>query len=188
MRTLYLFTMVTVDGFFEGPGHSIDWHTVDSEFNDFAVEQLCRTDLLLFGRRTFELMASYWPHYEPKPTTPENARTVGRLMNSIPRIVASRTMTGSSWPGTSIIRNDVAGEVRRLKQEPGEEIGIFGSSTLAASLHEVIDEYRIMISPVLLGAGTPLFTPPAAPAPLSMITTRTFGNGNVLLTYARRNR
>lgn len=185
MRTLYLFNMVSVDGYFEGPGHDITWHTVDGEFNDFAVEQLCRTDLLLFGRRTYELMASYWPQYTPTPSTPENARTVGRLMNSIPKLVASRTMTAATWEGTRVVGEEIAEVLRGMKQEPGEEIAIFGSANLAATLmqHGLIDEYRIMVSPTLLGNGVPLFPATNERRVLRLVHSRTFDNGNVLNYY-----
>jgi len=184
MRTLYMFNMVSLDGYFEAPGRDISWHTVDEEFNEFAVEQLCSTDLLLFGRVTHDLMASYWPSYVPSPDVPENDRHVARLMNSIPKLVASRTVTSSPWGGTQVTGDGIAEELRRLKQEPGESIALFGSANLASTLmrHGLIDEYRIMVSPVLLGGGTPLFGS-GHRAPLTLVRTRTFRNGNVLHCY-----
>lgn len=88
MRNLYLFNMVSLDGFFEGPDRDIYWHTVDDEFNDFAIKQLDNVDTLLFGRVTYELMASYWP----TPEAVENDPLVARRMNETAKIVFSRTL------------------------------------------------------------------------------------------------
>jgi len=184
MRTLYMFNMVSLDGYFEAPGRDISWHTVDEEFDEFAVEQLCTTDQLLFGRVTHDLMASYWPSYEPSPRASEHDKHVARLMNSIPKLVASRTVTSSPWGGTRVVGDGIAEELRRIKQEPGESIALFGSANLAATLmrHGLIDEYRIMVSPVLLGGGTPLFASGVRRS-LVLMRTRTFSNGNVLHCY-----
>lgn len=185
MRRLYLFTMVTANGFFEGPERDISWHTVDDEFNEFAIEQLCATDLLIFGRITYELMASYWPNYVPSPEQQENDRTVARLMNSIPKLVASRTLKSSSWAGTRMMGGEIIDELKRIKQEPGEDIALFGSSHFALSLmeHGLIDEFRIMVSPTVLGSGVPLFSGHRSLLSLTLTNTRTFRNGNVLLYY-----
>lgn len=180
--------MVTANGFFEGPEHDISWHTVDEEFNDFAVEQLCATDQLIFGRVTYDLMAGYWPHHTPAPASSKNDAMVAQLMNGIPKIVVSRTMKTAEWDGTRVINADVAGELLKLKQEPGEEIAVFGSSNLAVTLmeHGLIDEFRIMVSPTIIGEGEPLFHGALQKMDLRLIRTRTFRNGNVLHYYRNR--
>jgi dihydrofolate reductase len=184
MRTLYFFNMVTLDGFFEGTEPwELSWHAVDAEFNTFAVEQLESTGLLLFGRKTYDGMAQYWSTDQAKDDDP----AVAGLMNAIPKIVVSRTLTAASWNNTTVLNDHVAEEIARLKSQPGKDIGIFGSANLAASLSSVIDEYRIIIAPVLLGSGNPLFPNGGGPTSLKLVQTRTFTNGNVLLYYQRQN-
>lgn len=181
MRTLYAFDMITLDGFFEGPNQDISWHTVDDEFNAFANEQLNSTDVILFGRVTYEGMASYWP----TPVAIENDPVIAEQMNSFSKIVFSRTLAKAEWNNTRLIKDDVAGEITKLKQQPGKDIAIFGSANLTASLMRMglIDEFRIIVSPIVLGKGTPLFQNVDKPVNLKLLKTRIFGNGNVLLYY-----
>jgi dihydrofolate reductase len=181
MRKLYLFDMITLDGFFEGPNREIEWHNVDEEFNDFAIEQLGSTDILLFGRVTYELMAGYWP----TATAIKNDPTIAGRMNSISKIVFSKTLQQADWHNTRLIRENPAGEISILKQQPGKDIAIFGSAELATGLRELdlIDEYRIMVNPVVLGSGKPLFKGIHDKLKLRLLKTKTFGSGNVLLYY-----
>jgi dihydrofolate reductase len=178
MRNVLFFMLVSLDGFYEGPDGSIDWHRVDDEFNDFAVEQLNSVDTLLFGRVTYQGMAGYWP------TVPTGDAIADR-MNSIAKIVFSRTLDRADWNNTRLIKDNVDEEITKLKQQPGKDMIIFGSSDLAASFAEMglIDEYRIIVSPVVLGAGKSLFTGIQQQLNLKLINTRTFRNGNVLLYY-----
>lgn len=184
MRRLILFNMVTLDGFFEGPNGDIDWHTVDEEFNDFAIDQLNSADGLIFGRVTYELMASYWP----TPAALENDPGIADLMNRMPKVVFSRTLERADWSNTRLVRENLVEEIARLKQQPGKDLLIFGSADLAATFikNSLIDEYRIMVSPVILGKGNPLFKDLGGRLNLDLIRTRTFGNGNVLLFYEPR--
>jgi len=171
--------MITLDGYFEGPDRNIDWHRTDNEFNDFAVEQLNNTDMLLFGRVTYELMASYWPTEQAKRSDP----VVALLMNTIGKVVFSRTLRSAEWENTQLITEYVKEEIDRLKRQPGKDIAIFGSANLAASINDLIDEYRIMVNPVILGSGRPLFSSPDNSRNLTLTESRTFANGNVLLYY-----
>ena len=179
MRTLYLFNMITLDGYFEGPDRNIDWHRTDNEFNDFAVDQLNNTDMLLFGRVTYELMASYWPTEQAKRSDP----VVALLMNTIRKAVVSRTLRSAEWENTQLITEYVKAEIDRLKRQPGKDIAIFGSAYLANSVSNLIDEYRIIVNPVILGSGRPLFPSSEKSRNLSLKESRTFANGNVLLYY-----
>ncbi len=181
MRRLLFFMLVSLDGYFEGPNHDIGWHAVDEEFNDFAIRQLESVDLLLFGRVTYELMASYWP-------TPEALRddpVVAGKMNGTPKVVFSRTLAKAGWQNTRLVTTDAAREVVRLKREPGKDMIIFGSSDLTASLipHGLIDEFRVMVGPIVLGAGKPLFAGLKERLPLKLVKTTKFRTGNVLLYY-----
>ena len=185
MRKLYLFNMITLDGFFEGKEPwDLGWHNVDAEFNTFAVEQLESTSALLFGRKTYEGMAQYWSSDQANNDDP----VVTKLMNSMPKMVASRTMTEASWNNTVILKGNIEDEINRLRSLPGKDIGIFGSAELASSLSSVIDEYRIIVAPVILGSGTPLFKPAAGKVRLKMTNVRNFTNGNILIYYTPLNK
>ena len=181
MRKLYISEMITIDGFFEGPNKEIDRHNVDAEFNEYAIDQLDRTGLLVFGRVAYELMASYWPTELAKTDDP----MVARMMNEIPKIVVSNSLAEASWSNTRVIRENIGDEILKLKQEPGKDIGIFGSSRLAATLLEIglIDEVRMFIAPVVLGMGNPLFPARSGRIDFKLLRTEKFRSGNVLLCY-----
>lgn len=181
MRNLFLFMMVTLDGFFEGPDHSIDWHNVDEEFNDFAIDQLDEIDTLLFGRVTYEGMASYWP----TPVAIEDDPVVAGKMNAIPKIVFSRTLDRADWSNSRLVKENIAEEISQLKQQPGRDLAIFGSANLTMSLLQMglVDELRLMVNPVVLGEGKPLFADIHEKLNLKLIKTRVFRSGNVLLCY-----
>lgn len=179
MRKLFLFNLVTLDGYFEGPNHDISWHNVDKEFNEFAINQLDEIDTLLFGRVTYEVMASYWP----TPTAIKNDPIVAGKMNSLPKIVFSRTLKNAEWNHTKIVKSNIAEEIAKLKNRPGKDIAILGSANLAATFieHNLIDEYRIVVNPVVLGNGTPLFKD--TKLNLKLLKMKTFKSGNVLIYY-----
>ena len=181
MRKLYSFNMVTLDGFFEGPNRDISWHNVDAEFNEFAIEQTNSGDALLFGRVTYQIMASYWP----TPDAIKDDPIVADHMNRTPKIVVSRTLEKAEWNNTRLIKDQVAEEIAKLKQQPGKDIAVFGSAILLSTLmqFDLVDEHRIMLNPVILGQGTPLFKNSKDKQNLKLVNTRIFGNGNVLLCY-----
>jgi dihydrofolate reductase len=181
MRRVIFQMMVTLDGCFEGPDGDISWHTVDAEFNEYAIDLLDTVDTLLFGRITYELMAGYWP----TPDAIKNDPIVADKMNTLPKIVFSRTLDKVEWNNTRLVREHVPEEVLKLKQQPGGDLAIFGSSDLALTFieHGLIDEYRIFVSPLVLGNGKPLFKGIRDKLNLKLAKTRTFRNGNVLLCY-----
>jgi dihydrofolate reductase len=182
MRKVFLFNMTTLDGFFEGPNQDISWHNVDEEFNDFAIEQLNEIGTLLFGRVTYQGMASYWPTELAIRDDP----AVAGLMNSLPKIVFSKTLDKAEWNNSRLIKENAVDEVLKLKQQPGKDIAIFGSSDLAVTLAQngVIDEYRIIVNPVFLGNGTSLLKGIKEKLNLKLLNARIFKSGNVLLYYA----
>jgi dihydrofolate reductase len=181
MRKVFLFNMTSVDGFFEGPNQDISWHTADEEFNEFAIEQLNEIGTLLFGRVTYQLMASYWPTEAAINDDP----IVAGLMNSLPKIVFSKTLDKAEWNNSRLAKENVVEEVLQLKDQPGKDIAIFGSSDLAVTLSEngLIDEYRIIVSPVFLGNGTSLLKGIKEKLSLKFLNARIFKSGNVLLYY-----
>jgi dihydrofolate reductase len=183
MRNIYLFMMVTLDGFFEGPKREIDWHNADnSEFNDFAVDQLNHTGMILFGRVTYEMMASYWP----TPDAVRNDPVVAGRMNSLPKIVFSKTLSKAEWNNTRLVKENINEEILKLKKQSGGDIAIFGSSDLAVSLIRdgLIDEIRVIINPVVLGNGKSLFHGIGEKFKLKLLRTKVFQSGNVLLCYS----
>jgi dihydrofolate reductase len=181
MRKAYLFMMVSLDGFFEGPDHDISWHNVDEEFDRFAIDQLNETGTILFGRKTYEMMASFWPSDTAKEADPETAER----MNTTPKVVFSRTLEKADWQNTTLGRDGVKEAVEDLKRQSGKDIAVFGSSDLSVSLLQMglLDELRIMVNPVVLGEGKRLFEGIRGRLALTLVNTRTFANGNVLLYH-----
>ncbi len=181
MRKLFVFNMVTLDGFFEGPNHDISWHNVDEEFNQFAIAQLDEIGALLFGRITYQLMSSYWPTEMAKQDDP----VVAEKMNNIPKVVVSTTLEQADWSNSRLIRERVVDQIAQLKEQPGKALAIFGSSDLMVSLipDGLIDEFRIMVNPVVLGSGRGLFQGLQDKLRLRLAGEQTFNSGNVLLRY-----
>jgi dihydrofolate reductase len=146
VRKLFLQLHVSVDGYFEGPNQELDWFVVDDEFFAYVEEMLGSIDGILLGRTTYEHFAAHWPN---------STQAEASAMNSLPKFVVSTTLTDAAWSNTTIIADDVPNAVARMKQEPGKDLAIIGSSRLAATLasHGLIDEYRFFVVPVLLGRG-----------------------------------
>jgi dihydrofolate reductase len=182
MRKVIFFMLTSLDGYFEGPGRDISWHNVDEEFDAFTIEQIDAVDMLLFGRVTYELMASFWP----TPAARTDDPIVAEKMNTMPKIVFSKTLSGVDWQNTRLVKDKFFEEIVKLKQQPGKDLIIFGSSDLAVTFiqHDLIDEYRILVNPVALGGGKPLFQGLSQKLDLKLLKTRPFKNGNVLLCYA----
>jgi dihydrofolate reductase len=181
MRKLIFFMLTTLDGYFEGPNREIDWHNMDEEFNEFSIDQLNSVDTLIFGRETYELMMRYWPSKQAI----ENDPIVAGKMNCLEKIVFSRTLEKAEWINTRLVKENAAAEIARLKEKPGKDLIIFGSSDLAVTLIQegLIDEYRIMVNPIILGEGKSLFKGIKDRLKLRLIKTQTFRSGNVLLYY-----
>ena len=181
MRKVIFFMLTTLDGFYEGRGHEIDWHNVDEEFNEYAIAQLDEVDTLLFGRKTYEMMASYWPTPEARTNDP----VVAGKMNATPKIVFSKSLSAAKWENSRIVREDFEAEVTKLKNQPGKDLVIFGSSDLAVTFLQkgLLDECRVMINPLILGNGKPVFSGLNERLQLKLLRTRTFHSGNVLLCY-----
>lgn len=181
MRNLFAFLMVSVDGYFEGVNHDLSWHIVDAEFHDFCHDQNSRIGTLLFGHRTYDLMAGFWPTPQGTAVDPEGAV----FMNSTPKVVVSRSPFKPEWHNTTAVSANLLDEVKKLKAQPGKEIAIFGSNELLVSLMAAgsVDEFRILVAPVALGKGTPLFAGLEKRVKLKLTATRGFNSGNVLHRY-----
>jgi dihydrofolate reductase len=177
--------MLSLDGYFEGPDHDLSWHNVDEEFNSFAIAQMQEGDTILFGRRTYQLMESFWPSKEGLEGDPE----VAEIMNKMPKVVVSRTLEKAVetdiWRNVTLIKDNVKEEITKLKNKKGGNIILLGSSNLCVTLLEegLLDELRIMINPVAIGEGTSLFKGIKNKLNLKLLKTKTFNSGNILLYY-----
>jgi dihydrofolate reductase len=180
VRKMFSFMMASADGYHADPGEALDWHNVDQEFSQFALAQLREAGTLVFGRVTYEGMAAFWP----TPAGEESDPDVATAMNTTPKIVISRTLTRATWAGTQVISAGAEEELAKLKQQPGKDIVIMGSSALTASLllTGLLDELRVMVNPVILGQGRSLFAG-AGQTSLKLMKTQPFTSGNVLLCY-----
>lgn len=181
MRKLLVFNLVTLDGYFEGLNRDISWHNVDAEFNEYAIDMLNSVDTLLFGRVTYQLMAGYWP----TPDAIKNDPIVAGKMNALPKIVFSRKLNKVEWNNTRLVVDNIEEEIMKMKNQPGKDMALLGSSSImsACANRGLIDEYRIMVNPLILGNGTPLFKGIKDRIKLKLVKARTFRNGNVLLYY-----
>lgn len=170
---------VSLDGYFEGPGHDISWSHDD--FEAFSLEQSKEVDTLLFGRKTYELMKGFWPTPQAEEIAPE----IAKFMNEKLKVVVSHNSFEPGWNNVMVISDDVAGEVRKLKEQPGKTIAMFGSNNLCVSLMQegLIDEFQILVNQVALGEGTSLFKGLPKKAELRLTETRKFESGTILLTY-----
>jgi dihydrofolate reductase len=181
MRTLASFLMTSVDGFYEGLNQELDWHNVDGEFHDFALQQLDEADTLVFGRVTYTMMADYWITDAAKANDP----LVAAKMNEMAKVVFSTTLQTADWTGARLLSGDMTKAMLDLKDQPGGELLVLGSARLTGSLARagLLDELRIMVNPVVLGQGQSLFHAISDRVRLELLRTRVFDSGNVLLTY-----
>jgi dihydrofolate reductase len=177
MRKLLVSNVMSLDGFFEGSRQEIDWFPRDEEFFLYARRMLRSVDTILFGRKTYEHMAAYWPSAPPDE--------IAEKMNGLAKIVFSSSMTTAAWHNSTLVSGDAAQEVARLKQSPGGDMVILGSAKLASSLLRagLIDEYRVILSPIILGSGTPLFADIREKLPLSLHEIERLSSGVLVLYY-----
>jgi dihydrofolate reductase len=185
MRKLVVFNNVSVDGYFTGTNGDISWFQAamqDAEWSAFISGNAGGWGgTLLFGRITYDLMASFWPTAVAIKDYP----VVAERMNNLPKVVFSRTLDKASWSNTRLVKDSLAAETRKLKSEPGREMVILGSGTIVSQLAQagLIDEYQIAMNPVVLGSGRTMFDGIEKRFSLKLTKTRAFGNGNVLLYY-----
>lgn len=211
MRKLILKMQVSVDGFVGGPNGEVDWvfKSLDPEVTDWLVETLWRAGVHIMGRRTFFDMMTYWP-YSAEPYAPpmneipklvfsrhgldtvrqgeltravEDARRQRTLLGIDP--VAAKDAVAKDWAETPIITGDLATEIARLKQQPGKDIIAHGGAGFAQSLVKagLVDEYELIVHPVALGRGLPLFSELAQPLDLTLVRSRAFKTGAMSQTY-----
>jgi dihydrofolate reductase len=183
MRRLVVFQQMSLDGYFVDQHDDMSWakDDGDAEFDAFSSENASNGGVLVFGRVTYELMASFWPTRQAREALP----VVAERMNALPKVVFSRTLDRASWNNTTVLHGDPATELRRMKREPGEGMAILGSGSLVAqlALERLIDEYQIVVSPIALGRGRTMFDGLERRLSLRLTASRTFRGGKVFLSY-----
>jgi dihydrofolate reductase len=181
MRKLFTFTFISLDGYYKGQNGDISWHKHGAEESEFSAENLKSGNILLFGRTTYEMMASFWPTPMALTSFPE----VAAGMNKAEKIVFSRTLQKADWQNTTITSENMIEEVQKLKLHATKDMTLLGSGSILTQLAEagLIDEYQVMIDPVAIGNGTSIFHNINRQLNLKLTTTRTFQSGIILLTY-----
>lgn len=181
MRKLTVFNFITLNGFFEGPNRDISWHRHGVEENKYSDDSLQTGNILLFGRRTYEMMYSFWPTPMAAEMFPETAKG----MNKSEKIVFSNTIKKAEWNNTEVIGGDIVEEMKRLKNAKGKDMTILGSGSIVSLFADVglIDEFQIMIDPVAIGKGTPIFKGIKQKLDLKLTEIKSFKSGVVLLSY-----
>ncbi len=185
MRKLIVFNHVSLDGYIQDAHGDMSWAHAgdpDPEWSDFVEGNARRGGALVFGRITYELMARYWPTEMAR----ENDPVVAERMNAMAKIVFSRTLKTATWANTRLIAEDPVAAIRRLKQEASEDMAMFGSGMIVAQLAPagLIDEYQVVVKPMILGSGRTMFEGVPGPLWLRQTKVRSFGNGNVVVWYA----
>ena len=182
MRKILVFEHVSVDGFFTDAKNDMSWaHRQDEEWNAFMSSNASGDGELLFGRVTYEMMSAFWPTPQAAAMLP----TVAAGMNRMKKLVFSRTLDRAGWQNTTIVHGDLVAETARLKQQRGPDIAILGSGSIVSQLTDarLVDEYQIVVNPIVLGRGRTLFDTLRTTMPLSLTQTRKFTNGNVVAWY-----
>ena len=183
MRKVIYSMMVSLDGYIEGPNKEIDWHIIDRELHTFINNQQTDIGAYIYGRGLYENMTAFWPTADQDPDAPDYVLEWARIWKAMPKIVFSTTLKEVAW-NSRLVRGDVAGEVARLKAEPGENLALGGAKLAATFMKlELIDEYQLLVQPVVLGNGTSLFGRMEKPLLLRLLETRAFASGVVYLRY-----
>ena len=184
MRKVIVSEMITLDGFFAGPDGEIDWHVVDEDFNERTLELFRSVDTLVFGRVTYELMAKYWPTEAAQTDDP----LIAEKMNTLPKVVFSRTLEKAEWGewrNVTVVKGNLEEEIAKLKQAPGKDLVICGSSEIVLVLARagLIDDYLLYVTPVVLGSGIPLFQGMKERIKLQLVNVQHLRSGVVRLHY-----
>ena len=182
-KLIYLLN-VSLDGYVEAPDHGLDWTVVDEELHTWFNEQQRGVNASLYGRRLYELMSAHWPTAESDPTATDAMREFARVWNATPKIVFSSTLATVEG-NNRLVRGDVADELAKLREEFDGDLNVGGATLASAFIRRgLVDEYRLVVHPVILGAGTPFFPKLETPIRLRLTDTRTFQSGVVYQGYA----
>ena len=188
MRRIVSLVHVSLDGFAAGPNDELDWISYDNELEQYAHSLHAMTDAVIWGRRTYQGMAGYWLTVPGNPASTPAELEHARWLDNATKIVVSRTLDRIDWnnaQNTLLIKDNIAEEINKIKQQPGKDIWFLGSTMLAQTFMQLdlIDEYRININPTVLGRGKPLFASGTRAMPLKLLESRAFKSGVVALRF-----
>jgi dihydrofolate reductase len=185
MRKIITTTWVTLDGFIAGPNGEMDWVLVDDEMGKYEDDVVSAADTLLLGRVTYQSFAGSWPYVPDNPTASEGEKEYARKLNAMRKIVFSKTLPTVEWNNSSLVKEVLPEAITKLKQEPGRDMLIYGSASIVRSLtnHGLIDEYQLLVHPLVLGGGKPLFQDIKKRQKLKLVKTKTFPSGVIGLYY-----
>ena len=188
MRKIISLIHLSLDGFASGPNDELDWISYDNELEQDAHSIQALTDAVIWGRRTYEGMASYWLTVPGNPNSTPSELEHARYLDNATKIVVSRTLDRIDWNNTQntvLIKDNIAEEINKIKQQPGKDIWFLGSTMLAQTFMQLdlIDEYRININPTVLGVGKPLFANITRQFSLKLLESKSFKSGVVALRY-----
>jgi dihydrofolate reductase len=184
MRKLIVFNHTSLDGYFVDSQNSMMWAKMgkqDAEWDAFVAQNASGDGPLVFGRVTYEMMAGYWP----TPMAQHNDAALAARMNKMPKVVFSKTLPEASWKNTTLVKTDMLAEIRKMKQQSGGGMAILGSGSIVAQLapHGLIDEYQVVVNPIVLGKGRTMFEGIGKNLNFKLAKSRAFANGNVFLSY-----
>ena len=182
MAKVIVFNQISLDGFFVDAGGDMSWaHKNDPEWSAYTAENASGGGVLLFGRITYQMMASFWP----TPAARQMNATVAEQMNDLPKVVFSRTLDKATWKNTRLIKGDIEAEVGRMKKEGGRDMVLMGSGSIVSQLTQagLVDGFQMVVNPIILGKGRTLFEGVTKKPELKLKQSRAFKNGNVVLSY-----
>lgn len=184
MSKLIVFNLISLDGFFARLNGDIDWHNVDEEFNQFAIEQTASFGTIIFGRTTYQIFEDFWPKVINNSEFSKEDQEIAENIQNIEKIVFSKTLDKVTWKNSTLYKEIDVVKIKKLKEQSEKDIVIFGSGTIVQAFSNLglIDEYRLLVNPIILGRGRLMFKD-VREIKLKLLNTRNFKNGNVLLYY-----
>ena len=185
MSKIITTTWVSLDGFIAGPNGEMDWVIVDDEMGQYEFDVVSAADTLLLGRITYQSFAGSWPFVPDNPNASEGEKAYARMLNAMRKIVFSKTLPSVEWNNSSLLKEVLPAEIAKLKQESARDMLIYGSASIVQALtnHGLIDEYQVLVHPVVLGGGKPLFRDIKERQKLKLVKTKAFPSGVIGLYY-----
>jgi dihydrofolate reductase len=185
MRKVIVSMHISLDGFSEGPNGELDWFIVDKEGWENVNELLSSVDTLLLGRVTYQNFENFWPAAATKPSSTKEEIEFSQFADKVKKIVFSKSLEKVEWKNSKLIKENIGEEILKLKQQPGGNMVIFGGAGIVSTFTDLrlIDEYRIYVNPIILGAGKPLFKNLKVKHNLKLMSTTKFDSGLVQLSY-----